>query len=195
MCKMPGHFTIITNTKKIKFQLINMLQFGIWLAYKSRGQDFCFLFYMHTTISEDNVQRILKDRRRCPTPAISRYTFSGGRRKIIRRASDKQSNIFVDIFSTRLLMAVILLLILSCLDAFLTLALIEKGRVVEANPLMAFFLNSGVLHFSLIKFLITAVALIVLCLFKNVRITRIALPAVINIYLAVIIYEIYLYMI
>ncbi|MBI5741118.1 MAG: hypothetical protein HZA16_10400 [Nitrospirae bacterium] len=143
----------------------------------------------------DNSQRTLKDRRKCPTPVISRYTFWGGRRKTIRRESEKKTSYFVDIYSTRLLVAVLVLLSLSCVDAFLTLSLIEKGRVVEANPIMAFFLDLGVFHFSMVKFVITAIALIVLCLFKNVNITRIALPVAIKIYLAVIIYEIYLYMI
>ncbi len=88
---------------------------------------------------------------------------------------------------------ILFLLALSCIDAWLTLALLEKGAVVEANPFMDFFLNYGILPFSLIKFVVTAVALLVLCVLKNVRITRIALPIAINIYLAVIIYEIYIY--
>jgi hypothetical protein len=143
---------------------------------------------------EKGYQRTLTDRRNSPTPIISKYTFSGGRRKTIRRKSDKKTHIFVDVYSTRLLIAVLSLLALSSLDACLTLALIEKGTVVEANPVMAFLLDYGVLPFSLIKFVITAMALIVLCLLKNVRITRIGLPVAIKIYLAVIIYEIYLYM-
>jgi len=142
-----------------------------------------------------NCKRTLKDRRRCPTPILSRYTCWGGRRKIIRRVSEKKSSLFVDIYSTRLLIAVLSLLSLSCLDAFMTLSLIEKGSVVEANPVMSFFLDFGVFHFSLAKFVVTAIALLILCLFKNVNITRIALPVAIKIYLAVIIYEIYLYMI
>jgi hypothetical protein len=149
---------------------------------------------MHITDDEKKYQRTLKDRRNCPTPVISKYTLCGGRRKKIRRACDKKTHIFVDLYSTRLLAVVLLLLALSCIDAWLTLALLEKGAVVEANPFMAFFLNYGILPFSLIKFVITAIALIVLCVLKNVRITRISLPIAIKIYLAVIIYEIYLYM-
>ncbi|RJQ45084.1 MAG: hypothetical protein C4538_09060 [Nitrospiraceae bacterium] len=138
---------------------------------------------------------MLPDRRKCPTPVVSRYTFFGGRRKTIRRVCDKKTCIFVDIYSTRLLIAVLALLVLSCIDAFLTLSLIEKGSVIEANPVMAFFLNRGVYPFSVIKYTITAIALIILCVCKNVNITRIGLPVAIKIYLAVIIYEIYLYMI
>jgi len=141
------------------------------------------------------ISRVSSDRRRCPTPVISKYTFSGGKRKKARREEDKKKCIFVDLYSTRLLIAVSFLLSLSCIDAYLTLALIEKGSVVELNPLMAFFLNFGVFQFSAIKFIITALSLIVLCLFKNVNITRIAVPVAMKIYLIVIMYELYLYMI
>jgi hypothetical protein len=150
---------------------------------------------MNRTFNGKIYGRILQDRRKCPTPIISRYTFRDGKRKTIRREADKKTNIFVDVYSTRLLIAILSLLILSCLDAFLTLSLIEKGSVVEANPVMAFFLDIGIFHFSLIKFIITAVSLIVLCIFKNVNITRIGLPVALKIYLAVIVYELYLYMI
>ncbi|RJQ50477.1 MAG: hypothetical protein C4526_11825 [Nitrospiraceae bacterium] len=149
---------------------------------------------MSKPVNEGIYVRALWDRRERPTPVISRYTFWGGKRKTSRRAEDRKRHIFVDVYSTRLLIVILTLLTLSCLDAVLTLSLIEKGSVVEANPVMAFFLDVGVFHFSLIKFVITAVALIVLCVFKNVNITRIGLPVAIQIYLAVIIYEIYLYM-
>jgi len=148
---------------------------------------------MNRTDDEKRCQRTQKDRRCSPTPAISKYTLCGGRRKTIRRECEKKTHIFVDLYSTRLLAVILFLLALSCIDAWLTLALLEKGAVVEANPFMALFLNYGILPFSLIKFVVTAVALLVLCVLKNVRITRIALPIAINIYLAVIIYEIYIY--
>jgi hypothetical protein len=141
------------------------------------------------------IPRESSDRRRCPTPVISKYTFTGGKRKKARREGDKKKCIFVDLYSTRLLIAVSFLLSLSCVDAYLTLALIEKGSVVELNPLMASFLNVGVFQFSLIKFIITALSLIILCLFKNVNITRIAVPVIMEIYLIVIVYEFYLYII
>ncbi len=143
--------------------------------------------------SPDMKLRVLSDRRKGPTPIISRYTFSGGRRKKIRRGEDKKKHIFVDLYSTRLLVAVLALLCLSCLDACLTLELIERGSVVELNPVMAFFLDYGVYPFSLMKFGLTALSLVVLCLFKNVNITRIGLPIAVKIYLVVVFYELYLY--
>jgi hypothetical protein len=135
------------------------------------------------------------DRRNCPTPIFSRYTIKDGRRKTIRRVKDKKIHLFVDLYSTRLLIAVLFLFSLSCLDAFLTLALINRGTVYEANPVMAYFLGYGIMPFTFTKFAITASAISVLCLFKNVSLTRISVPLAIKIYVAVIIYELYLFII
>jgi len=148
-----------------------------------------------TEISLSGDMREIPDRRRCPTPILSRYTLWGGRRKKSRRGGDKKIHKFVDLYSTRLLVAVLFLLSLSCIDAFLTLELINRGVVYEVNPVMAFFLNKGAFQFSLIKFTITSLSLIVICLLKNVKITRICLPVVIKIYLIVVAYELYIYMV
>jgi hypothetical protein len=148
-----------------------------------------------TELSISGDLRAVSDRRRGPTPIIGKYTLWGGRRKKARREGDKNSHIFVDLYSTRLFVAVLFLLSLSCLDAFLTLELINKGVVYEANPVMAFFLDQGVFQFSLIKFVITSLSLIIMCLLKNVKITRICLPVIIKIYLIVVFYELYLYLI
>lgn len=138
--------------------------------------------------------RDLPDRRSCPTPLFSRYTLWGGRRKMVRRTHEKRAHLFVDLYSARLLFIVGTIIFLSCTDAYLTLALIERGKVVEANPVMDALLSRGVLPFIVVKFAVTAAALLVLCLFKNARITRISLPLALKVYLCVIAYEIYLYL-
>lgn len=145
--------------------------------------------------SENTNQRNTADRRCQPTPILSRYTFRGGRRRTIRRDNDRGRHIFVDLYSTRLLLIVLVLLVMSCTDAILTIALIYRGIAVEANPLMASALSYGILPFTVIKFSITAFALLVLCVFKNVRITRFSLPIAVKIYFGIIIYELYLLMI
>lgn len=141
-------------------------------------------------IEADN--RTFNDRRRFPTPIFSRYTISGGKRKTIRRFDDKRSHLFVDLYSTRLLVVILAVFLLSCLDAFLTLSLIYDGKAIEANPIMAYFLSYGVLPFTAAKFLITAAALIILCLSKNMRITRIGLPMAVKIYILIVAYEVFL---
>ncbi|RJO59870.1 hypothetical protein C4544_07595 [candidate division WS5 bacterium] len=144
-------------------------------------------------LSVENNSRLHLDRRKCPTPIISRYTFYGGRRRKARREEERKTFIYVDLYSTRLLVAVMFLLLLSCLDAYLTLELIGRGHVVEANPVMAFFLEYGPTPFTVVKFVITASCLTILCLFKNVKVTRICLPFAIKMYLLVIAYEFYLF--
>ena len=141
----------------------------------------------------EGYNRVCADRRRDPTPIFSRYTFWGGQRKTIRRGTDEKKHLFVDIYSARLLTAVLSLICLSCLDGFLTLLLIEKGSVIEATPIMAYFLGFGALAFTLFKFNITAMALTVMVLFKNARITKYCLPFTISVYIVIIIYELYLY--
>lgn len=144
--------------------------------------------------SQEN-NRTISDRRKRPTPIMSKYTFYGGQRKTVRRGKDKKEHIYVDLYSARLLIAVTSLLLLSCLDAFLTLELIGKGYAVEANPIMAYFLDYGTTPFAAVKFFITSFCLTILCLFKNVKITRLSLPFAIKMYLIVVLYEFYLFMI
>lgn len=100
----------------------------------------------------------------------------------------------MDLYSVRLMVALVSLLTLSCMDAFLTLELIDKGTVIEANPFMAYVLRFGTTPFALIKFVITACALVVLCLLKNVKMARVCLPCAIKLYLLVVLYELYLFL-
>ncbi len=138
---------------------------------------------------ENADRRTLTDRREGPTPILSRYSFAGGCRKTIRRESDKEKFFFVDRYSIKLLITLLFLFLLSCIDAYLTLALIEKNMIVEANPVMAFYLDHGNMFFISAKFFITAVSIVILCICMNVSVVKIALPSAVIIYLLVIMYE------
>ncbi len=146
-----------------------------------------------TTVTKNS--RNQSDRRETPTPIFSRFTLYGGQRKIIRRDLDRGKHLFVDLYSTRLFIAVLALLLLSGFDAYMTLTLIKRGGVYEANPFMAYFLEHGIVHFTVAKLFITIGSLCILCLFKNVWLTRIGLPVAIKIYVVIIAYEFYLYLI
>jgi len=137
-------------------------------------------------------RRILSDRRKRPTPIISRYTFFGGRRKTVRRETDKRRYLFVDLYSPLLLTGILALLLFCYADTYLTLTLIRHGIAAEANPFMALHLENGILSFILNKFFITAISITIICLFKNVYIARIALPFSLIVYLSVVAYEFYL---
>lgn len=145
------------------------------------------------TIMEENQKRVLVDRRKRPTPMFSRYTFWGGRRKVIRREEDKTVHIFVDRYSRRLLLVILTLLLLNYADAYLTLYLINLGIVVEANPIMNFFLQYGVTHFILAKFLVTLFAIPILVLLKNLLLVRVLIFVLVIGYFSLISYQLYIF--
>ena len=134
-------------------------------------------------------KRIISDRRRFPTPILCRHTFIGGRRKTARRNDDKKIYIFMDRFSSKLLVFLLLLLLLNCIDAFLTLSMIYEGSADEANPAMSFLLKHGALTFIISKFFITSFAVVFFCLFKNVKAARIGMLFLIFMYILLIMYE------
>jgi hypothetical protein len=143
----------------------------------------------------DEERRAVADRRKQPTPMFSRYTFLGGRRKTIRRDEDKDVHIYVDLYSRRLLLILLSLLLLNYADAYLTLYLINLGIVVEANPIMDFFLQFGVTHFILAKFLVSLVAIPILCLLKNIFFVRVLILMITTGYFSLILYELYIFFI
>lgn len=135
-------------------------------------------------------RRVRPDRRARPTPFLSRFTFIGSRRGVVRRKDDVARHIFVDRYGDRLWLVLMLFLMLAVLDAILTLVLIENGVASEANPVMAFYLQHGNLTFFGVKILFTAFALLTFCVCKNkpfIKVTMLALAAA---YLAVVIYQI-----
>jgi hypothetical protein len=138
-------------------------------------------------------KRVIVDRRKRPTPMISRYTFWGGRRKTIRREEDKKVYLHVDLYSRRLLLIIMVLLLLNYADAYLTLYLINLGIVVEVNPIMNFFLQYGVAHFILAKFFVTLVAIPILTLLKNLLFVRVLIVVIVAGYCSLVSYQLYIF--
>lgn len=118
--------------------------------------------------------------------------FAGGRRKTKRRTLDKKKYAPLDYYSPRLLMVLLSILLLSYADAYFTIILLQRNMIVEANPAMAFHLESGIMPFLLNKFSLTAGSLIILCLFHDYFITRKSLKFIMLIYSGIIVYQLYL---
>lgn len=137
-----------------------------------------------------NDRRIIDDRRKHSTPFLSRHTIFGGRRRTTRREADKEKHIFIDHYGLRLFITLLLLLILSILDAYLTLGLVKETDATEVNPIMALYLEQGSVTFFLEKFLFTSVAIFIFCVFNHFSITRISLALAIILYLGVVFYEV-----
>ena len=82
----------------------------------------------------------VKDRRKKPTPAISRFTL-WGRRKTFRRKEDQERGGYVDQYSSGLFLLSILLMGASIFDALFTMIILNFGgwevnRIVDLVTLM-----------------------------------------------------------
>jgi hypothetical protein len=128
------------------------------------------------------------ERRRRPTPMISRYTLFG-RRRANNRDGDKIHNYYVDRYSPKLLLALLLIVALSLLDAILTYRYVSMGGR-EANPLMALFLDLGGPVFFIYKYAVTAMGIFFLCIHKNFRHVRMIITMILVLYVALMFYHV-----
>ena len=77
-------------------------------------------------------------------------------------------NCYVDQYYDPMLFFVVLsIIIMNVLDAFFTIMLLENGNIIELNPLMAALIEKGSLYFFNVKYLLTALSLILLVVHKN----------------------------
>ncbi len=100
-----------------------------------------------------------------------RYLMAGGRRREVRRSGDRERIVVFDRYSPKLFGSIVGILFLSLLDAVLTLFLIEHGAT-ELNPVMDYFLAKGPLLFTVAKYALTCVAVVILLLVVNSVVPR-----------------------
>lgn len=112
-----------------------------------------------------------------------------GRRETIRREVDKKKYILLDNYSPRLFIILLLLLLLSITDAYLTLSLVKVSNATELNPIMALYLEHGTFTFFLEKFLFTSVAVLIFCVLNNFAVARVSLALAIIFYFGLVFYE------
>ena len=106
-----------------------------------------------------------KDRRTHRFPKL-RYLLFAGRRARVRREEDLEGAFYFDRYSSKLFGAIVLILLLSVLDALLTLYLIDRGST-ELNPVMSYFLKYGPFVFMGAKYFLTCMGVVILLLFHN----------------------------
>ena len=146
-----------------------------------------------TAFDEENQKRRrVPDRRRKPTPILSRYTL-WGQRKDVRRDEDRKRHIYVDRYSPRFFLLLMAILLLGTADAFLTLHHVHMNNAEELNPIMDFFLGIGPKIFFNVKYVLTALCLTVLCLHKNLPIVKYLLGLVLLIYFVIVLNHLYLF--
>lgn len=128
------------------------------------------------------------DRRKRPTPMFSRYILSG-RRRANRAAQDRKMNYYVDRYSPKLLIALLLIVVLSLLDAIYTYNYISAGGS-EANPIMDFLLNLGGPVFFVYKYVVTAIGIFILCVHKNFRHVQTIIVLILVLYVGLMFYHV-----
>ncbi len=113
------------------------------------------------------------DRRKRPTPMISRYTFFGGRRVGARRQGETEGS-YVDVYSPRLVWLLLFFFALTVIDSVSTLVYLGKGGR-ELNPIAQMMIDQGNTFFVLGKGLLSGLCLLFVMLHKNFRPARAAL--------------------
>lgn len=134
-------------------------------------------------------KRTVPDRRKKPTPALSRYTFFG-RRRMFRRKEDQGRGGYVDRYSSSLFFFLVLLLGLNILDIIFTLMIIDnKGW--EVNPIVRSVMDIHGDGFWIWKFGMISFSLTLLCLHSKFRMAKTAILALSSIYFILILYQLY----
>ena len=153
-------------------------------------------------VSENPVSRRQRSDRRAK-PSFFKLSLKSlhGRRKGPRRAMDAfhkgRPGYFVDVYQRELGFLGVLLITLSCLDAFMTLKLLSMGAI-ELNPIMDSLISDNILSFVILKLALTGLSLILLVRYAHFRISggikvRNILRAAVVGYCALFAYEIYLF--
>jgi Domain of unknown function (DUF5658) len=136
-------------------------------------------------------RRVLKDRRKQPTPGLSTFTL-WGQRRAFRREEDKKRGGYVDRYSSGLLFLLISVVGLNVLDALFTMMILEDGGW-EVNPVVRSVILVYGDGFWVWKFAIVSVPLILLCLHSRFRLVIPIILGIGSISIIVILYQILLY--
>ena len=118
----------------------------------------------------ETVERRRQDRRRFTLRSLFGALFTLRRRRS-RRKGD-QLNAYIDWYEPWPLMASVVIILLSSLDAFLTLILLDHGAV-ELNILMDWLIKMDIRTFAAVKLAVTGLALVILVLHFNFQLYKV----------------------
>jgi hypothetical protein len=111
--------------------------------------------------------RVVPDRRRFTWRTVV-FGYLRSRRRQHRRA-DERDGVFIDWHHPWLFFLSVGIMLLSVLDAFLTLRLLDLGAI-EANPFMAAMLDYGPFAFAASKMLLTGLGILTLVFLARLRV-------------------------
>ena len=136
--------------------------------------------------------------RRNPKTGIPLKYLINGRRREVRRQTDKGRIVFLDRYGEIDFILILLILLFCIMDAFFTLILVDHGAR-ELNPLMAFYLTLGPTTFVSVKYTLTGASVLLLIVYshnniKHLKIEmRILFPAITFAYSGVLWWHFYLF--
>lgn len=139
-----------------------------------------------------------QDRRHRGVPSF-RDLLVYRRRRHLRREEDRRKFVLLDHYGASIGVAFTAVLVLSVVDAFLTLFLLSHGAV-EMNPVMAFFLDINEHAFLWVKYGLTVVAVVIVLVlnYAFMRKLRLHVRQLLNyfvlIFAMIVVWEIYLVM-
>ena len=111
-------------------------------------------------------QRVLSDRREVSWRTLV-YGYARSRRHSLRREEDAEV-LFLDWHHPWLFFLSVGIMLFSCMDAFMTLQLLERG-MYEANPVMAAVLGHGTTAFAVTKMAMTGTSILILVFLAKAR--------------------------
>ena len=114
------------------------------------------------------------DRRVGSMPMFSKYWLTG-RRASFRRQEDRLIYDRPDRYSARILAVILVIIMLSVIDAIFTLRLLSDGAV-ELNPIMAYYLEYGPLAFFGTKYSLTCASILIIFLNHHVYLFNNRIP-------------------
>jgi hypothetical protein len=141
-------------------------------------------------MEEEKNRRSFVDRRKKPTPRWSRFTFFG-RRRTVRRKTDREKGGYVDRYSYIFFFLLVLILGLNILDSLFTMMIIDLGGQ-EFNPVVRSFIELHGDMFWIWRFAIASIALTLLYLHRGFIFVRRMIIAIGLIYIVIVVYQIYL---
>jgi hypothetical protein len=171
----------IRSLQVIQLSLIPSDKMVVWREGQAREDGFDL---------EDFDKRILIDRRKRPTLALSRFAFFGQRR-IFRRRSDVERGGYIDKYGLGLFLLLIFIVALNLLDTIFTMIILDYGGW-ELNPIVRHAIEVYGDKFWIWKFIIMSISLLLLCLHSKFRRVKTIIVAICSVYIFIVLYQIFL---
>ncbi len=139
----------------------------------------------------DMDKRYHPDRRKKPTPMLSRYTFFRGRRSSFRRREDRLRGGYIDRYGHRLFTVLIWIIVLNIFDALFTHVILGCGGT-ELNPVAGWAITMFGNHFIIWKLAVIGLGLLLLCLHSKFRLAKAVIAMTAALYSGVVLYQVVL---